>query len=124
MIDGNSFSIKTVLVVDDQPLILQLVATMLHRQGYAVLAADSPEQALGIARQLEQPIDLIVSDVLMPGFDGIELLKRILVIRPQLRVLLMSGDCQLAGEAVPFISKPFTATELALKIKEVLGECP
>lgn len=125
----NAHAPKTILLVDDQPLLLQLVGTMLHRLGYAVLAVDSPVQALGIARQLKQPIDLLLSDIVMPFLNGLELAQLILLERPQLRVLLMSGDAhevlvdhQIANEAVPFIHKPFTARELAVKIKEVLGE--
>jgi len=119
---------ETILVCEDDPKIRRLVQAMLTRQGYHVLAAEHPNQALETARRFDGPIDLLLTDIVMPRVSGFELAKTVTEIRPHLRVLYMSGytDNQVSGswvldENMPFIQKPFTAAALAAKVREALG---
>ncbi|HSL39760.1 MAG TPA: response regulator, partial [Desulforhopalus sp.] len=94
---------------------------------YQVLAALSPAEALQLSRQLAAPIDLLVTDVVMPGMNGRELADRLLVDQPGMRVLYVSGYTanviahnSLLDEGIHFLQKPFTTNSLARKIREVL----
>src|SRR5262245_38317969 len=100
-----------VLVVDDQPLLLGLYTQILRKKGYAIATATDGAEALRIARTYSEPIDLLLSDVEMPGMSGIELAKLIVAERPETRVLLISGTPLLVGDAPPFLFKPFTSEE-------------
>lgn len=97
--------------------------------GHTVIEASRGEDALEIVRHLSQPIDLVVSDVVMPGIDGVELAKQLRLIQPDLRVLLVSGYANRPGtsgrplpEAAAFLQKPFGSEELERKVAEVLSE--
>lgn len=119
----------TILVVDDEASVLALVRTMLWRAGFTVLEAAGPEDALRTAAEHPTAIQLILTDVLMPGMNGYELADQLLGLRPETKVLFMSGyrDKVLAestGRALasgPFLRKPFTQHVLIAKIEEVLG---
>ena len=114
---------QTVLIVEDETMLLQLGATMLRSLGYRVLAADGPEVALACVQSHAGPIDLLLTDVVMSGMNGKELADRIRAIHPAMSVLFMSGytaeviasrgvlDCD-----VHFISKPFTRHDLAVHL--------
>jgi PAS domain S-box-containing protein len=117
----------TVLVVEDDPSLLLLISKVLKTAGYKVLEAPSPEQALGLAGSHREPIDLLVSDVVMPGMDGKALAERILEKRPRMKVLFLSGYPAdfIAGQGwlddgTAFLSKPFTPRALAAKVRELL----
>jgi DNA-binding NtrC family response regulator len=101
---------------------------MLVKQGYHVLEAATPEEALGIARNSGQPIQLLLTDIVMPGSSGFELTKAIQETRPDLKVLYMSGytDNQVSRSwaiepDTPFIQKPFTVAALTQKLREALA---
>jgi two-component system, cell cycle sensor histidine kinase and response regulator CckA len=120
----------TILVVDDEPSVLALVRTMLWRAGFTVLEASGGEQALSIAKQHESPIQLLLTDVLMPDMNGYELAGKVKDARPEAKVLFMTGyrdkvvlesTGRPVGEAA-LIRKPFTAHNLVAKIEEVLNE--
>lgn len=118
---------ETVLVVEDDPSLLKLISKVLQTAGYDVLAASSAEPALALAASHRGPIDLLVSDVVMPGMDGRALAGRILEARPDVKVLFLSGYpadfiARQGGleEGAAFLSKPFTPRALAAKVKEVL----
>jgi len=118
---------ETIMVVEDDELVRELVRILLQRQGYIVLDVGQADQALTMCESYSSRIDLILTDLLMPGkMDGRELLEQILEIRPEIRVLLMSGyttdAIAVSGvkEGVPFLQKPFTQQELAGKVREVL----
>lgn len=125
----------TILVVDDEPSICALVRTMLWRAGYTVLEASGGEEALEVAAGHDSPIQLLLADVVMPGMNGRELAEKLRLVRPEARVLYMSGyrDNVLLehtggslGET-PLIRKPFTQYSLTAKISELLegaGEAP
>lgn len=122
---------ETILLCEDDPKIRRLVETMLTRQGYHVLVAENPDQALEIVRQHNGPIDLLLTDIVMPRLSGFELAKTVNELRPDVRVLYMSGytDNQMSSswvldQDVPFIQKPFTAAALTAKVREALGEMP
>lgn len=118
---------ETVLVAEDNPQVRKLTCAILTSLGYGVKTADSPEECLRIAALPETKIDLLLTDVVMPGMNGPELGKRLRTIQPKAAILFMSGytDCVLSehgvpGENVQFIPKPFTRQALAAAIRKVL----
>jgi nitrogen-specific signal transduction histidine kinase/CheY-like chemotaxis protein len=118
---------ETVLFVEDEEQILNLGKRILQRQGYTVLAAPAPEQALALAAQHAGPIHLLVTDVVMPGMNGKELVERVRISRPDLKCLFMSGYTAdiiahhgVLEAGVAFLQKPFTIHTLAEKVREVL----
>jgi len=117
---------ETVLLCEDEPWIRKLVVTMLNRQGYRVIECQSPEEALEVASG-GGAIDLLLTDIVMPGINGFDLAQRVRAVRPAIRTLYMSGyaDSQTSGgwvidPDVPFLAKPFTAQTLSEKVREAL----
>ena len=117
----------TVLMVEDNEPILRLVKRTLLRQGYDVIATTSPIEALEIASDEKQAIDILITDIVMPEMNGKELASRLRTARPQLRTIYMSGytadilkDADL-GESDQFIQKPFTKERLIEALAK-LGE--
>src|SRR6516164_6073185 len=111
-----------VLVVDDDALMLASVSKMLSRQGYEVLPAPGPRQALHIA-EAQPPIELILSDVSMPEMRGTQLVAEVLRLSPQTAGLLMTGDVVSppdVPEGVAVIRKPFSTAELILAVNSTL----
>jgi two-component system cell cycle sensor histidine kinase/response regulator CckA len=109
----------TVLVVEDQARVRHSLQRILEDAGYQVLAAEDGEQALELARKREGRIDLVISDVIMPGLSGVELGRRLLALYPQVALLLVSGYAGSEitrlgelGENVHFLQKPFDAVSL------------
>ncbi len=118
---------ETILLVEDEPLILDMTREMLETQGYTVLPAATPGEAIRLAREYAGGIHLLMTDVVMPEMNGRDLAKNLLSLFPHLRRLFMSGYTAnviahhgVLDEGVPFIQKPFTMKDLAAKIKEVL----
>jgi CheY-like chemotaxis protein len=118
---------ETVLLVEDEVQVSNLVAAALQRSGYTILQARDGREALEIARMHRAPIHLLLTDVVMPGMNGRELADRVTAIRSETRVLYMSG---YSGEAVlrrgveaaaQFIPKPFSISALTSKIREILS---
>jgi two-component system, cell cycle sensor histidine kinase and response regulator CckA len=127
----SSMGSEIVLLAEDEEGVRRLTRQALERQGYRVLAASSADDALRMARGEGGRIDLVVTDVVMPGKSGAELVDRLTVDRPGIRVLYMSGytdDAILRHgvlEAdVNFIQKPFAPDELTRKVREVLDRAP
>jgi two-component system cell cycle sensor histidine kinase/response regulator CckA len=117
----------TVLVVEDQPQVRRALEHLLKGAGYHVLSADSGEDALAMVRKLNGRIDLLVSDIIMPGVSGIELSRRLLAMYPKLAVLLVSGYAgsefgALAelGDNVQFLQKPFDAASLTSAMRAAM----
>jgi PAS domain S-box-containing protein len=116
---------ETVLVVDDSESILKLARTMLSMLGYRVLLASKPVEAIDQADRYANAIDLLITDVVMPGSHGRDLVERLRVGRPKLKVLFMSGYASdvitrhgvLEGE---FVQKPFTLIALANAVRAAL----
>lgn len=121
------FDAETVLVVDDDPEILELITFVLSRQSYRVLEAANGQDALDVAADYAAPIHLIISDVNMPQMSGWKLLERLRAWYPSIRFLMMSGYPQpadsiadMAGTPTAFLAKPFTADELSSAVRELL----
>jgi len=120
---------ETILLVEDEDLLRQLLTTVLQRLGYEVIAAASGQAALDIASHTTQPLHLVLTDVVMPGINGRELAEQLLVARPGLRVLYMSGYTEdavlrhgVSAATVNFIQKPMTPNALATKVRAVLDQ--
>jgi CheY-like chemotaxis protein len=120
---------ETILVVEDEEDVRKLAVRILERQGYKVLEASQGLDAFLIAEKYEDLIHLLVTDVVMPKISGRELADRIAEIRPEIKVLYMSGYTDNAivhhgvlGEGMKFIQKPFTVDGLARKVREVLDK--
>jgi CheY-like chemotaxis protein len=114
---------KTVLLVEDNDAVRLLTHRILENSGYVILDAVSGQTALSVAQGFEGDIDLLIADVVMPGMRGDELALRLLGLRPELRILYMSGftdDATLPREVldgvVPFLPKPFTPSSLMKKV--------
>ncbi|MCX6628084.1 MAG: response regulator [Candidatus Solibacter sp.] len=117
----------TILLVEDDPQVRNLTRTMLAHLGYRVLEAESADQALRIVSAHEGPLDLMLTDVVMPGMSGTELAHQLQAVRPGARVLYMSGytdngviDQAILAADTPFIQKPFTSAGLGRKVRDVL----
>lgn len=122
---------ETILLVEDEDQILTLAQRILQQQGYTVLAAALPEQALRLAESHVGTIHLLITDVIMPGMNGRDLLQRILALKPGIRCLFISGYTSDvlatrggADTGVEFQQKPFTATELTRRVRDVLDSPP
>jgi len=118
---------EVVLIVEDEELILELGRTMLGSLGYEVLAASTPSEALRIASDLSREIHLLISDIIMPGMNGLELATRIRSIRPDLKYLFMSGypadfvtRSGFLESQARFLQKPFTMLDLAAGVRDAL----
>jgi CheY-like chemotaxis protein len=113
---------RTILVVDDDRQILGLVEKTLRPQGVVVLSANRPSEALRICE--EQTVDVLISDVMMPEMDGGRLAERFLKLRPEGRVMLISGQARLPPVAklpnVRFLRKPFFPSTLVQELRELL----
>jgi PAS domain S-box-containing protein len=120
---------ETILLVEDEAVILRLTAAMLTRLGYRVLLARAPSIALQLAAEHADEIDLLVVDVVMPEMNGNELVRILLATRPDLPHLYISGYTAdviaqhgVLGEGIHFLQKPFTATMLDVAVRAVLDE--
>ena len=118
---------ETVLVVEDEPMLLDMTAAMLKLLGYTVLPAATPEKALRLAGEHGGTIDLLITDVVMPGMNGLELAEKLASLRPGLKRLFMSGYTAnviahhgVLDEGVYFLQKPFLSNNLAAKVREAL----
>jgi PAS domain S-box-containing protein len=122
---GPSPGAETVLLVEDEGEIRELVGSMLRKVGYTVIEASDGEEALELARNHEGTIHLVLTDVVMPGIDGCVLAERLTAVRTGTRVLYMSGyACDLKlrveNDAAHFLQKPFSRQALVTKVCEVL----
>ena len=115
----------TVLLVEDEPMVRSVAERALTRHGYTVITADNGEDALAIVARNE-PIDLLISDVVMPGMDGPTMVREARQNRPDLKILFMSGYAEeqlrksIDIENVNFLPKPFSVTELAEAAKRAV----
>ena len=118
---------ETVLVVEDEPAILNLSKLMLEKQGYRVLTAGTPGEAIRLAEEHTGEIHLLMTDVVMPEMNGRDLAKKLLSLYPNLKRLFMSGYTAnviahhgVLDEGVHFIQKPFSGKDLVAKVREAL----
>jgi CheY-like chemotaxis protein len=118
---------ETVLVVEDEEQMQELVQSILEKHGYKVLSARHGKEALLVNEGHQGPIHLLLTDVLMPEMGGPELAERLMALRPGLKVIFMSGYTdnaamigQLLRQGFQYIEKPFTSRDLAKKVRVVL----
>jgi len=117
---------ESVLLVEDEEQVRRIICEVLEQQGYNVLTAANGEEALKIAEDARTDVQLLLTDVVMPQMSGPELAEQLSVLRPQLKVLYISGYTDdaivrhgLLDEKLHFLQKPFDAASLARKVREV-----
>jgi two-component system, cell cycle sensor histidine kinase and response regulator CckA len=125
---GSARGSGTILVAEDDPLVLSVTSKILSGNGYEVIAASNPDAALSASARHHGPIHLLVSDLIMPGMSGVDLAVRVRRLHPETKVLYMSA---YAGDALPIVSqngiepslltKPFAQSELCAKVREIMG---
>jgi PAS domain S-box-containing protein len=120
---------ETVLLVEDEEVVRNLCVRILERLGYRVMQASNGDEAIALAMGYEERIDLLMTDVVMPGMHGRELANRLTRIHPETRVLFTSGYTDNAivhhgvlDEGVSFIGKPYSPSALARKVRDVLDK--
>lgn len=120
---------EKILLVEDEPSLLKMSATMLEMLGYTVFTADTPAKAIQIAGEHGNDIQLLITDVIMPEMNGKELSKMLLALYPEMKLIFMSGYTADAiahhgvlGKDVHFIQKPFSVMDLAAIVKQALGK--
>lgn len=120
---------ETILVVEDESAVRNLAVTALHQFGYKVLEAGSGTDALQVCRNLKKPVDLILTDVIMPNMSGPELVQQIRSTWKNVKALYMSGYTQntitnhgTLKAGVDYISKPFRPQELVTMVRKVLDK--
>jgi CheY-like chemotaxis protein len=119
-------SAEVVLLVDDEAGVRGLARTILEASGYVVIDASDGREALDVLQTSTTAIDLLISDVLLPGIDGREVVEQALALRPALKVLFVSGYAHEsvlevgAQRRVPFLQKPFAPSTLTRTVREVL----
>jgi two-component system cell cycle sensor histidine kinase/response regulator CckA len=122
-ISGDLKGSQTVLMVDDEDLMLTMGQTVLSTFGYEVLTANSGQKAVEVLTNGKKKIDLIITDLVMPGMSGRELVDQVRKISPEMRILCTSGYVPPPGQTdeSAYIQKPFTSQELLAKVKQVLA---
>ena len=119
--------VETILVVDDDPPLRTLIRTILEKDGYYVIEARNGAEAVDVAHEHRTPIDLVLTDVVMPHMDGFELVERLRHVHPETEVLYMTGSRHkvpvrggLKESGLAYLYKPFGADELRTRIEDVL----
>ncbi|MFZ0827286.1 MAG: ATP-binding protein [Verrucomicrobiia bacterium] len=117
---------ETILVVDDESLMLTMADTILTEYGYSVLTANSGQKALAMLAGEQVQVDLVITDLVMPAMGGRELIERIRQLMPGMRILCTSGYVLPADKqaGTPYLQKPFTSRDLLAKVKQVLAQTP
>ncbi len=120
---------ETILLVEDEMVLLEISQTILERQGYKVIAVSSPGEAIRIVKEHKEKISLLISDVIMPEMNGRDLQQAINEVCPGLKCLFMSGYTAniiaahgMLEDGVSFIQKPFSTGDLAQKVRETLDK--
>jgi two-component system cell cycle sensor histidine kinase/response regulator CckA len=118
---------RTILVVDDEPMALKLVQSILEKRGFEVLASTSPKQAIQVFESHADRIELLISDIVMPEMDGTKLAGALVAVNPDLPVLFMSGfvtESEVADTSAiaqfAFIRKPFRPSTLVQAVQKML----
>src|SRR5512134_3074364 len=118
---------ETLLIVENEAAIRNLLQMALRKSGYMVLAAESGREALDLLRDHRGSVDLLITDVMMPDMDGPELVRQMSQVRPETRTLFMSGytddalgDRGVLPSNVNFIQKPFSPKAIAQKVRDIL----
>ena len=114
------------LVVEDRPQVRRYVSDVLRSYGYQVIETANADEALKRSQSAVTNIDLVLTDVMMPGINGVDLVARLTKQRPDIKALLMSGYTnstipQGESDALAFLHKPFSPKELAEKLRSILA---
>lgn len=127
LVQPDPASQGTILLVEDEPIVLELVSRLLDIKGYTAFATDSAQDPICLASEHAGKIDLLLTDVLMPEMNGDELAKKLLADDPSLKCLFMSGytadiitHSGMLDEDINFIQKPFAVDDLVAKVREAL----
>ena len=119
---------ETILIVEDEDSVRILTVRSLKKLGYNVIYAENGRDACELCQRIENPVDLIITDLIMPGMNGVEFANRAQKICPDAKIMYMSGysaDTALKDGAIdpkiPYLRKPFRLFELAQKVREILG---
>ena len=125
---GEAVELGTILLTEDDPEIARLVERILESNGYRALVATRPGEAVAILERLDQPIDLLITDLVLPEMSGLDLLAAAEDLRPGLRMLAISGYSEETVQRqnsqtldVPLLRKPFTPADLIGRVRELLG---
>jgi len=123
---GSLRGTETILLVEDAPPLRELASSLLTEDGYTVLEAGHPEQAIEIAQKYDGPIHLLLTDMVMPGMNGRALAEKLARIRPDMKVVYMSGYTPFSHSALldpdlVFLPKPFTKESLLSKLRQILA---
>jgi two-component system cell cycle sensor histidine kinase/response regulator CckA len=120
---------ETVLIVDDEPVVLRLCCTILSRQGYVVLGANGADEAIRYCEDESKIPSLLLTDIIMPKLNGTALAERVARIRPGIHVLYMSGfdgreipEYDMLVRSSKLISKPFTPRDLLVAVRAELDK--
>lgn len=122
----RSRSAPVVLVVEDESAVRELAARVLRKDGYSILTAGSGEEAIAVIESYDEDIDVLLTDVVMPGMNGRQLAARVAELKPRTRTIFMSGYTEDALEdgpvpAAAFLPKPFDISLLRARVREVMG---
>ena len=119
--------VETILLIEDEPAVREVVQRILARQGYVVLLAASGAEALAVSAAFDSAIQLVVSDAVMPGMTGAEAVRQLQLLRPDLKALFMSGYTDdeilrrgIVSSATAFIQKPFTLLDFSRAVRDAL----
>ena len=122
---------EVILAVEDEPLVRQLMKRIMVMQGYHVITAESGMEALELAEAYEGKIDMLLTDVIMPRMSGKQLADRMIMIRPDIKILYVSGYTEnsvvqhgILEAGIAFLPKPYTPHTLAQKVRETLDATP
>lgn len=123
---------KKILIIDDEHYILMMLKKMLERAGYEIELASNGNEGLDLFRK--SPSDLVITDIIMPEKEGLETIREMKRIQPQMKIIAMSGGGKISAEnyletakifgASRIIEKPFTQQTMVSSVKELLGDSP
>jgi two-component system, cell cycle sensor histidine kinase and response regulator CckA len=123
-VDYEQWGAPTILVVDDDPCIRSFVASILRAYNYAVLCVENAEEAFDLVKNRVADIALLLTDMHMPGICGVDLIRNVRKLRPEMPVLAMSGNLDVWIEqldGIPCIAKPFCIRTLLSEIEKLYG---
>ena len=121
---------EVVLVVDDEPTVRRFARRVLAEHGFEVHEAANGAEALDLVQGIDDRLAVVVSDIVMPKLNGVELMRRLSMVRPQLPVILMSGyaGAELAQRGIEapcsILAKPFSAETLVAEVRRCIGSLP